>query len=59
MTFLSLILILNNFVFNCTHYLQTMGCVMGAICAPSYRKIFMANFEVKLIYPYIKEMSLP
>ena len=57
-TFLSLILTLNNFVFNCTHYLQTMGCAMGTICAPSYANIFMANFEAKHIYPYIKEKSL-
>ena len=57
-TFLSLILALNNFVFNCTHYLQTMGCAMGTICAPSYANIVMANFEAKHIYPYIKEKSL-
>ena len=57
-TFLSLILTLNNFVFNCTHYLQTMSCAMGTICAPSYANIFMATFEAKHIYPYIKEMSL-
>ena len=57
-TFLSLILTLNNFVFNCTHYLQTMGCAMGTIYAPSYANIFMANCEAKHIYPYIKEKSL-
>ena len=31
----SLILTLNNFAFNCTHYLQTMSCAMGTISAPS------------------------
>ena len=31
--FLSLILTLNNSVFNCTHYLQTMSCTIGTICA--------------------------
>ena len=36
-----------NFVFNCTHYIQTMGCAMGKICAPSYTNIFMTNFEAK------------
>ena len=35
-----------------------MGCAMGTICAPSYANIFMANFEAKHIYPYIKEKSL-
>ena len=57
-TFLSLILTLNNSVFNCKHYLQTMGCAMGTIWAPSYVNIFMANFEERRIYPYIKEISL-
>ena len=31
---------------------------MGTICAPSYANIFMASFEAKHIYPYIKEMFL-
>ena len=57
-TFLSLILTLNNFVFNCTHYLQTVGCAMSTIRATCYANIFMANFEAKHIYPYIKEMNL-
>ena len=35
-----------------------MDCAMGTICAPSYANIFMANFEAKHIYPYIKETSL-
>ena len=35
-TFFSLILPLNNLIFNCCHYLQIMGCVMGTICAPAY-----------------------
>ena len=48
-TFISLILKLNNIVFNCTLYLQTMGCALGTICAPSYTNIFMANFEGKHI----------
>ena len=49
-TFLSLILTLNNFIFNCSHYVQVMGCAMGAICAPAYANIFMAQFEAKHIY---------
>ena len=52
-----MVLTLNNFVFNCTHCLQTMGCAM-AICAPSYASIFIARFEAKHIYPHVKEMSL-
>ena len=35
-----------------------MDCARGTTCAPSYENIFMANFEAKRIYPYIKEMSL-
>ena len=52
-TFLSLILTLNKFIFNCSHYLQVTGCAMGTICAPTYANIFMAQYEAKHIYPYI------
>ena len=31
--FLSLILTSNDFIFNCSHYLQIMGCAIGTICA--------------------------
>ena len=44
-TFLTLILTLNNFVFNRKHYIQIKGCVMGAIFAPSYANIFMDHFD--------------
>ena len=37
---LSLILTLNNFVFNSINNLQIMGCAMGTICAPAYGKYF-------------------
>ena len=30
---------------------------MGTICAPAYANIFMANFELKYIYPYIKDKA--
>ena len=33
-TFLSLILTLNHFIFNCSHYLQVMGCAVSTICIP-------------------------
>lgn len=35
-TFLTLKLTLNNFVFDCIHYLQIKGCAMGTICVPAY-----------------------
>ena len=35
-----------------------MGRAMGTTCAPSYVNIFMASFEAKHIYPYIKESLL-
>ena len=57
-TFLKLILILNNFVFNGYHYIQTKGCAMGTKCAPSYANIFMGQFEAKNIYSRIKDKSL-
>ena len=57
-TFLSLILTLNNFIFNSVSYRQNMGYEMGTVCASSYVNLFMAQFEEKHIYPYIKDMSL-
>ena len=35
-----------------------MGCAMGTVYAPSYANLFMAQFEEKHIYPYIKDMAL-
>ena len=58
LTFLSLILTLNSFVFTSINYLQTMGCAMGTICAPAYENIFMTQFEKQHIYPYIKNKSI-
>ena len=52
-TFLFLILTLNNFIFNCKHYLQRKGCAMGTVCAPTYANIFMGHFEDTYIYPKI------
>ena len=57
-TFLALIQTLNNFTFNLKNFLQTKGCVMGTICAPSYANIFMDHFELKYIYPLIEGKSL-
>ena len=57
-TFLSLILTLNNFVFNPINYLQIMGYAMGTVCAPAYANIFMAQFEKQHIHPYIKNKSI-
>ena len=56
-TFLALIFTLNNFVFDCIHYLQIKGCAMGTICVPAYGNIFMINFELKYIYPYIRDKT--
>ena len=52
-TFLTLILTLNNFIFNGINYLQTKGCAMGTKCAPTYANIFMGKFEETHIYPRI------
>ena len=51
LTFLELILTLNNFIFNGEHYLQIKGCAMRIKCAPSYANLFMDNFETKYMYP--------
>ena len=55
--FLALILTLKNFVFDCIHYLQIKGCAIGTICAPAYPNIFMVNFDLKYIYPYIRDKT--
>ena len=57
-TYLAFILTLSNFIFNCRNYLQTKGCAMGTICAPSYTNIFIDHFEKKLIYSFIKGFLL-
>ena len=44
-TFLSLVLALNNFIFNRSHYLQVMGCAMDTIYAPAYTNIFMSKLH--------------
>ena len=56
-TLLTLILTLNNFIFNGIHYLQKMGVAMGTKCAPTYANIFMGDFEEKYIYPYLGQHS--
>ena len=55
LTFLRLILTLNNFCFNDTHYLQIKGCAMGTKCAPTYANLFMSQFEESKIYPLLRE----
>ena len=57
-TFLSLILTLNKFVFNCKNYFQIKGCAMGIFFAPAYANIFMDHFERKYIYPFLEGFSL-
>ena len=57
-TFLPLILTLNNFIINCTSYLQTKSCAMTKICQPPYATIFMTKSETKYIHPFIKHVSI-
>ena len=56
-TFCSLVLTLNNFVFNYQDYLQIKSCAMGTKCAPCYANIFMDMFEERYIYPLIETTS--
>ena len=55
---MSLILTLNNFVFNDKNYLQIKGCAMGTICAPPFANIFKGKFEETFIYPYIQNLCI-
>ena len=49
-----LILALNSFVFNSTSNLQTKGCAMRTICAPSNVNVLIDHFEKKALYSYLK-----
>ena len=57
-TFLSLILTLNNFVFNDDNFVQVNGASMGTKCAPTYASLFMGRFEESHIIPRIKDSIL-
>ena len=56
LTFLKLILTLNNFAFNSINYLRKKGCAMGNKCAPSYANIFMGWFEEKFIFSFLTNL---
>ena len=49
-TFMHHILTLNNLNVNGRHFLQTKGCAMGTIAAPSYPTMYMGRFETLYIY---------
>ena len=57
LTFLELILTLNNFVFSCINYLQKKGCAMHTKYAPSYTNIFMDWFEEKFLFPLLTNLD--
>ena len=57
-TFLLLVLTLNNVVFNCQLYLQIKKCwAVGTKSAKSYASIFRGMFEKRCIYPLIETIS--
>ena len=58
-TFLSLILTLNNFVFNAINYFQIMGYKLGTVCAPAYANIFITQFKKQHIFLHLKTKSIP
>ena len=53
-TFLSLILTLSNFVFNCKNCIQIKDYAMGTIFAPSYANILTDHFERKYTTPFLQ-----
>ena len=54
-SFLKLMLKLNNFILSCINFLQIKRCAMGTKCAPTYISNFMGIFEEIHIYPLIKQ----
>ena len=53
LTLMRHVLTLNCFTFNGNSYLQTRGCAMGTVAAPSYAVIYMGELEEKYIYPEV------
>ena len=49
-TFLTLILTLNNFIFNDEHYVQINGCSMGTKCAPPMQACIWAGLRIYTYY---------
>eukprot|EP00061_Rhincodon_typus_P000181 g10807.t1 len=47
-----LVLILNNFAFNSSHFLQTKGAAMGTRMGPSYSCLFAGYVEQSLFRTY-------
>ena len=54
-TFLKLILALNDSIFNCEYYLQVKGYALETKCTPTYANFFMEIFDDNCIYHLIKE----
>ena len=53
----TLILTVNNFIFNGNNYLQIKGCAMETNSSPSFANIFLGKFEEQLfIYPVIQNL---
>eukprot|EP00061_Rhincodon_typus_P004968 g23846.t1 len=46
------VLILNNFSFNCSYFLQTKGVAMGTRMCPSYACLFVGYVEQSLFRSY-------
>ena len=55
-TLMTLILTLNNFIFNGINYLQIKGCAMVTNSLPSFANIFLGKFEEQLIYAIIQNL---
>ena len=49
---ISLILTMNNFIFNGLNYLQVNGTAMGTCMAPNYANIFMGKLETNFLNTY-------
>ena len=54
-SFVKIILTLNNFTFNCKNVLRITRCAMVTKCAPTYANTFMGMFEETHIYLLIKQ----
>ena len=56
-SFRKLLLLMNNFIFNYTNFLQIKGCAIGTKCAPTQGNIFVGIFEETKIHPLNKKCN--
>ena len=58
LTFLKLILTLNNFLFYRINYLQKKGCAVGTKCRPGYANILWVGLKKSLYFHFLQTEAI-